>query len=689
MKIKYVLSLVTILLFVVSCKRNIEELTPQSGTKISNLIAARFENNQQILNSRVKTQQKGVLELQKTSKTASRPAATVLATPYPMIEIGSIVTPLVNGHETIVSDIEPIGFGNRLTAISYRRKNGAFAGGIDIIAFDNNGNMNIVSSVTFNNTDIYSIRKTSSPLGGLRLHFTGSVNITNQPFPTAAVFGYVDLATNGTFNGTMQAVQAPSDIAYDIVIGANSNLYEVYVVTGQSQSNQNSNNGSFLVRYNYDTNTLVQIPVVDARSISFFDASYAYPYIMVYCGDGKIRRFDANNLNAAGSFSSLEDNVPYAKRKITQLSDTKMLVADGRGGIKYLNSNDGSLIDQIHMPNSWPYGNPDSLASFDLSLTSGMGIFAANGTAGLYMFHLNNGGNALELTGSVQFDNGSSAVTAIAAQDNFVVVGTNNGTKIIRVDNFSSIPNANCIGLSMYPGDKDFELWRYGTSAAFAGPLGLQTMHVYGNYTHCGNIAVSKSLTDSANSTITINGNLYQGYTNSTFYTSVEPGATLAVNGNVTIYGDLMLEGTLQMQPNSTLAVYGRIIRSANSRIIGNPELLAGSADTTLGASSNTRIPLASASNLFPAASQGFVVYGAQATNVGEYIEFNAIFPRNMNYMRRYVVRVNGVPHFNFDCSHYYMGATLRYKLPNGTVISRIIPTTNFDPNFTPVPIDF
>jgi len=666
-----------------------EELTTQPGTKISNLIAARFENNPQILNNRVKTQQRGVLEIQKASKTASRPAATVLATPFPMVELGTIVTPTVNGHETVVSDIEQIGLGNRLTAISYRRKNGAFAGGIDIIAFDNNGNMNIVSSVTFNNTDIYNIHKTSSPLGGLRLHFTGSVNITNQPAPTAAVFGYVDIASNGTFNGTMQAVQAPSDIAYDIITDVNGGApNQVYLVTGQSQSNQNSNNGSFFVRYNYDTNTMVQIPVVDGRSISIFNASYAYPYIMVYCGDGKIRRFDANNLNAAGTFSSLEDNVPFAKRKIIQLSDTKMMVADGRGGIKYLNSNDGSLIDQIFMPNSWPYGNPDSLACFDISVTSGMGIFAANGTAGLYLFQFNNG-NTLQLTGSVQLDNGNSAATAVTAYNNFVVVGTNNGTKLIRVDNFSSAPNTNCIGLSMYPGDKDFELWRYGTTAAFAGPLGLQTMHVNGSYTHCGNIAVSKSLTDSTNSTITINGNLYQGYTNSTFYTSVEPGATLTVNGNVTIYGDLMLEGTLQMQPNNTLAVYGRIIRSANSRIIGNPELLAGSADTTLGASSNTRIPLVSSSNLFPAAAQGFVVYGAQTNNIGEYIEFNAIFPRNMNYMRRYVVRVNGEPHFNFDCSHYYMGTTLRYKLPNGTVISRIIPTTNFDSTFTPVPIDF
>lgn len=639
---KTLLGLATVLAFW-GCKKQLTE--SEEGTKLTKP-AIEFSTAQ---GGRLSTASRGVLEMQLANKNG-RTAATIVSNPYPINQVGQVAAPVVNGNATVA---RTVAMANANAYVGYRRKNGDFAGAIDIINVSNPAVPTLVQTAAFTHTDIHVVK-----LSGTRLYFGGATNISeDRTLTSSGVFGYLELDANGRFTGVSQTFSLPVDIIYDIDFHTD----RAFAVGGRSQFTGNTNSAFF--EFNI---TLNRVTVTLGAGNNFFDLrsvavkKTGYPYMSIYSGFDGIHKYDAIQLNSQAFFPQTKDSLEFNGRGMVYLGEN-LLVAAGKYGMRYLDGNTYTQLDRIQIPQNLLNVNYNDIASFDVSVsTAGNYIFGAMGAAGVYVSQLQ--GNDLQLLGSYVFDN--EVAYSIEGNATNMVVATSAGVKILE---FTVTPQTNsiCTGLPIYNGGIDYVLTN-GATQGFGGNVGHQTMHIGGTYTHCGNVSVSKNFTITQGRSMTLRGNLFQGFTNSSSHFSIERGAVLTVSGNLTIYGDLMLEGEINFNgASSTLTVLGTVFRGPFSAITGNIANIAG--NITPAASFNTQISLVATAPNIPNTAQGVFVHpNGVPMPTGSQMQFTAVFPRNINYMDTVDVSENGIYKFSIHYPHEYRNEAWRYTKSNG-----------------------
>jgi hypothetical protein len=631
------------MLIVLGCKKKMEEEVNSLSKPIES--SAIFSRDIATLSNRIDSKQRGVLELKNANKNG-RMAATIVSNPYPLTLIGSVNTPTINGNTTVASTIAVNG---NLAYVGYRRKLGHFAGAIDIVDVSNPSNPIIVNSVTLTHTDVHCVK-----LNGNRLYFSGATNISeNRTLTSSGVFGFFNLTGGGLFTGTSETFSLPIDVAYDL------DTYQdrVFIVGGYTQYTGNTDSRfiEFSVPLNRVTTTIgAGSNLYDLRAIEV--KKTGYPYMTIYSGRDGIHKYDAIQLNQQTFFPQTKDSLEWSGRGMVYVNEN-VLAASGKYGLRFLDGNTYNQLDKIQLPQNVIGVNYNDLACFDVSYNGY--ILSAMGGAGLYVSTLN--GNTLNLLGSYDFP--GEVVYSVSSNANYIFLATNNGVKVLDITIAAQTPSI-CTGVQAYVGGIDYVL-QPGNTASYGGAVGHQTMHIGGNYVHCGNVSVSKNFTLTSNSAAHIRGNLTQGFTNSGFYLSVENNSTLKVEGNLTIYGDLMLEGNIEFVGSGRiLTVFGTVFRSAGAQILGSPSI---TGNVSPSPAFNTRIPLVTVNNI-PNTAQGINVYDGTTMPTNTYLEFAAIFPRNVNYNDTLEISENGTYKFKVLYPHEYRGGALRFLKSNGVL---------------------
>lgn len=633
--------------FLFGCKKNFDQ------SAVSQARPANIEINNvdvSIDQHRIDELQRGVVLLEQANKNGKLSAVTVASNQIYEL-IGGMSAPIIMGNSTLPVAVDAYsiqGVSSKASStvyVGYRRKIGAFAGAIESVKANDNG-ITLAMRFEFPHSDIYSVR-----IKGNRLYFTGATDISvYRELHHAAFFGYITVDASGNLSEEIEVYSIPGDIAYDIDVYGD----QLFIATGPSQFTGSS--ASTLIAFNLTTNSIAwSAPHVDLRSVAV--NKQGYPSLAVLSGQNGVHTYDASNFNYQLS-KMLTPDVPFAQRKIA-FSDN-VFVANGRNGMSVLDATTGNVIDRVAVPSAAPYENPDFLASFGVDIVGGTDIIIANGSAGVYCAKNT---RPLELIGTLRLED----MTAISVKHfgSGIVVATTDGLKLFSFKGNIDYPQS-CANATLYDGDKDFVLLENQT-ATYGGNLGVETFHVAGNYKNCGSVAASKNFTVTSTGNMEVYGNVIHGYTNSTFYLSVEPGGVLKIDGDLKIYGDLMLEGNIQfIGANRKLTVYGNVYRTAGAAITGSyTDVL-----NKLGNLNRVDLPL-NGSDKHPTTSQGVLAYQPKP-GAGKKINFEAIFPRNMNNMRTMSLREWGQEVIRIEYAEAYEGKTFQYTRANNTVVTGV-----------------
>ena len=110
-----------------------------------------------------------------------------------------------------------------------------------------------------------------------------------------------------------------------------------------------------------------------------------------------------------------------------------------------------------------------------------------------------------------------------------------------------------------------------GEDQAYSGSKRFNSLNVDGTLLLCGSWTVRDDITINENGVFEMNGTIVVGRANRSRDIVVKAGATLRIEGSMSIYGDLILEdATIEFLGESTIAViWGKVTKANSATVTG------------------------------------------------------------------------------------------------------------------------
>jgi len=474
----------------------------------------------------------------RTSKSAEEPAGN-----YPMVLIGQVnpptfgpITSLTAAHVYVQDDY---------AYVAYNTAGDDYAGAIDIVDVTDPNDPQLTSRVVYTNADINSLQFNNGFLyavGGLdaTASFTASSNSFITKIPVFS--GVMD-----TDAGVIYGFQ-PGDNATDIAIDGN----EAYVTSGKD--------GSITIYDTKDLDVKKEESFSDLRSLAFYENRIAL--LDATLG---IRVLD-DNLKSKKEISIDTDFGLYTKRTVA-FDGEKIIVAEGTKGAGVYSYDSGTLLQYIPIiidPLVPPIGD---IVNNAVAINKDM-VLMANGGAGLSVSE--DTGDLTDPYGVIQL-NGSINFVQTKGDYAFAASGQE-GLQIIKLNRLSLSLAAQCSGLPEYEGSSKLVI-NEGDDIAFSGEKRFNNIKVEGSLLMCGSWTVINDVDIKENGVLEMNGSLSVGSNEKEKKIQVEPGATLRIEGDLTIYGDLELKegATLEfIGDDSVVNIFGEVDIEDGVTIVGN-----------------------------------------------------------------------------------------------------------------------
>ena len=511
-----------------------------------------LESSGQVLYQSVVYDKAGVLDIldenQGTGK-SSKLAADSSAGDYPI---------------TLVAQIDPPSFpgGTRLTAshifqegdfiyVSYNTVDEQFAGAIDVIDISD-PNIPVVSSrLYYPNADINSITYEDGyvyAVGGLDASkFLGA--LTNSfivKIPTINGIIDLDLVLGvGRIYGYQQGY-----VSTDLAIAGNV----IYVTSGSEGS---------LAQYDKDDLDIKkEVPFSDLRSVAFYNEEIA----VLNAGTGITILDDKLKVQREIAIST---NFGQSTKKSVDFSIDKIYVAEGSKGAGVYNSQTGELVEYIPILIYPEYLGDGEKVTNAVALNEGV-ILMANGGAGLCLSEkkIDN----TDIVGIIQLDGSANYVTSLG--DYVFVASGKEGVQILKLNRPSDTLLNQCSAYPEYTGDEDLRI-DDDEDLAYSGAKSLKSVEVKGALVLCGSWTVKEDTEVRDAARFEMNGTYVVGTNDHRKDITVKEDATFTVNGNLTIYGDLILEkgSTLHFLDGSVVNIFGSVDREDETvQVLGNFE---------------------------------------------------------------------------------------------------------------------
>ncbi len=504
----------------------------------------RLETNQQILDNSIRYDNSGVLgvsEQEKVSGKWSKSGSNDVAGNYPLTLVAQINPPSFAGGENLTAS--HVHLEGDYAYVSYNTVEDGYAGGVDIINVSDPHNPIISARLYYLNADVNSLKYDSG-----YVYAVGGVDAELSVRATSNAFIAKIPVSSGRFN-----IDA---ITYAFQQGFVSTDVETTATTVLVTSGQD---GSLTI-YNKNKLEIIQeIPFSDLRSIALKDNKIA-----MLDGSKGIIKLD-ENYSTTGSIS-IDSDFGIAKRTIDFLGDN-IIVSEGAKGAGIYNFATGTL--QEHLP---ILINPSNVASQDI-VTNAIAaneniLFMANGGAGLSLSE-NEANNAdvvgiLELEGSINY---------VASKKDYVFAASGKkGLQIVKLNKPSESLVNRCGTLTTYQGSANLNV-NTGQSLAYKGSKSFNTINVNGSLLLCGSWTTNNTVNINSNGLFEMNGTLVVAKNNNRRNFSINQGATLKVEGNLTVYGDLVLNNGATIEfigEDSVVNIFGAVRKSGDVVIKGN-----------------------------------------------------------------------------------------------------------------------
>ncbi|WP_394749093.1 LVIVD repeat-containing protein [Spongiimicrobium salis] len=537
---KFPLLVVALLLLVSSCS---DETTVFNETQDD----LQLQPSQQALANSVNFDDAGVLDLlnEETINGTGLSSKTPeeLANGYPLTLVAQIDPPSFSGGENLTAS--HVHIDGNYAYVSYNTVEDGYAGGADIIDISDPNNPVLRSRLNFNNADVNAIRFDNG-----FAYVVGGFNSELSP-----------TIENNSFVGKIEASGGFFNINAGVPFGFQEGFVGTDIKTTANEVLVTSGKDGVLAAYRKSDLTLVNTySFADLRSLAI---------------DGdKIAVLDASvGVNILDGNYDIAREIPInadfgiASKRTMDFFENRVIVSEGANGAGVYDYNTGDFLERIPI-----LVNPADVAQSDIVTNAisanGDVVFMANGGAGLCVTE-NDDNNAMDVVGILEL-NGS--INYVESKGDYLFAASGKaGLQIIKLNRPSASLVERCISLPLYNRGRNLTV-EEDEDLAYTGSARFSELDIKGALLLCGSWTVRNDVDISANALFEMNGTFVVGRNRDRKNIIVDNGATFRVEGNLTIFGDLILNdgATLEFLGDSSVVnVIGDVIRNGNTTVTG------------------------------------------------------------------------------------------------------------------------
>lgn len=496
-----------------------------------------INTDSQSLTTRVKRDNTGVMALIDPDLPTGR--LLEVASSLPLIMVSQVEAPVFDGKTLKATHVDIDG---DYAYVSYNTEGDTYLGAVDIFDITNIYSPVITEQAIFTDADISSLEYKNG-----KLYLAAAVNIDiNSDVTSPANLITVSVA-GGKFISDFVYTSLPSYVATDV---ANTN----------SNTAVTSGNDGIIGLFDGSHKPGSSSQMEDLRAVAFGSDKLA-----VLSGTSGVHILDPSNLSEVVNIPMTAD-VAGAKRTL-EIDNGNLYVAEGAKGAGIYKMTDGSLIQKLPIPNI-PVGvNTNDIVTNAVSVDNNL-LFMANGGAGISVSDVADLAGikslgVLELEGSSNF---------LRNEEEFVFVAAGGGgLQILKINKSEGSTDPSCAGLPNYNGTAYLNINMF-ESASYSGSSVFKAVNIGGSFLFCGSLAIEQNLNINSDAVMTVNGTFVFGQYKKNTSLNLGSFATLKLQGNTVIYGDLKLNSGSTLEfigEENTITVYGTVTINSGAQIIG------------------------------------------------------------------------------------------------------------------------
>lgn len=505
-----------------------------------------LENSELVLENSVSLDYSGVLDIADEavlSGKISRNSKEEQAGDYPLTLVAQINPPSYSGGTNLTAS--HVNLDGDYAYVSYNTVEDGYAGAVDIIDVSNPTNPKVTSRLYYTNADINAIEYNDG-----YVYAVGGVDSEKSVRATSNSFVAKIPASGGKMN-------IGAGIEYGFQEGFNSTDVEV---TSNTVIVTSGGDGTVTIYKKSDLSILNEAPFQDLRSVSMNNGQFA-----VLDASKGVSILD-NNLNVTKEIP-ISTDFGVATKRTLDFSNDKVLVSEGAKGAGLYSASTGSLIEYIPILLDSSSGSNADKETNAVATNDGV-MLMANGGAGLCLSE--DQGNSTNLVGIIELD---GSINYVESKDDYIFAASGKlGLQIIKLNRPSESLASECATLSNYNGSSKLFV-NEGDDISFKGSKRFNTIEVRGSLLMCGTWTAKNDVDVKENGLMEMNGTLVVGNNRKQKKITVEKGAILRIEGNLTIYGDLELKdgSTIEfLGTNSVVNVFGDVNIDKNVTITGD-----------------------------------------------------------------------------------------------------------------------
>ncbi|MGB5317518.1 MAG: hypothetical protein WBN25_00590, partial [Eudoraea sp.] len=193
-----------------------------------------------------------------------------------------------------------------------------------------------------------------------------------------------------------------------------------------------------------------------------------------------------------------------------------------------------------------------------------------NGGAGLCLSEENS-----DTTGLVGIIELEGSINYVASKGDYIFAASGlEGLQIIKLNRPSNSLEASCQDTPKYSGSSNLNV-NQGQQLAYSGSKRFNNFTVSGELLLCGSWTVKETVTIKNNASFALSGTMVIARNNKRRDLTVNQDAKLTIEGDVTIYGDLVLDNGATLEflgSDSKINIFGEVITNGNVTITGEFE---------------------------------------------------------------------------------------------------------------------
>lgn len=525
------------LIFVASCSDETTVYRDQLEDDVA------VEENSATLDNSISFDNAGVLDIFEEQELSGKfSKANEQAGDYPLTLVAQISAPSYTGATNLGAT--HIDIDGDYAYVSYNTVEDGYAGGIDIINVSDPNNPRLTGRLYYTNADMNSIA-----------YDDGYVY---------AVGGFdSEKSTRSEFNSLVAKIQVSGgrfNLGAGIVYGFQEGFNATDVKVSGDRVLVTSGGDGLLRAYNKNDLTIIDdVPFTDLRSLAVNNDKIA---ILDASSGVKILNTDfgvTQEINISSDFGN------FAKRTL-DYTDDMIVVSEGSKGAGVYDANSGSLLKYLPI-----LINPEGVEEQNVvtnAVASNEGvILMANGGAGLCLSEEQ--GTNPDLVGIIEL---SGSINYVASKGDYIFAASGkSGVQVIKLNRPSTSLVEECSSSPIYSGSSTLTV-NTGQDLAYRGSKRFSRITNSGELLLCGSWTVRNEVNINSNALMEMNGTLVVGRNNRRRDITVEEGATLRIEGNLIVYGDLVLNDGATIEflgGTSTANIFGQVVRNGNTNVTG------------------------------------------------------------------------------------------------------------------------